>query len=159
MGKATILQHDKGSAEEVIAHAEYLRSRGRTNPAMTFVGERNPGKALAIAEAIVQQATNYSMFNHVGVILAEKRRYDDMSDVQIEIAVRGIITDSSSEEEVTERLRAMGYEGEVMFHMHLPTDEISKEARELVRGLGGPIMKNGAMAQIMLEGHEDMIWV
>ncbi len=158
MKKSILSQHAKGSAEEVVAHAKWRRSRGR-NPSMSFVGERNPRKALSAAEAVIAGAKHADFISQLGELVVRHKSYDDMTDAEIEVAARHIISSSSSEAEVQQRLRdELGYPyGDIALHTSIPDDAIGREARELVRGLGGLVMKNGAMVMAMMHGHDDTI--
>jgi hypothetical protein len=81
-----------------------------------------------------------------------------MTDAEIKIAARHIITSSSSEAEVQQRLRdELGYPYDAALCTNIPDDATGREARELVRGLGGLVMKNGAMAMAMIHGHDGTI--
>ena len=51
----------------------------------------------------------------------------------------------------------LGYHYSVALHTSIPDDATGREARELVRGLGGLVMKNGAMAMAMMHGHDGTI--
>jgi len=50
MKKHDVMERESGSAEFVVAHAKWQRSRGR-QPSMSFEGQRNPRKALEAARA------------------------------------------------------------------------------------------------------------
>ncbi len=158
MKKAALLQFEHGSAEQVVAHAARQCSRG-SNPSMSFVGERNPRKALALAHAVIRQAERTKMIGSIGAVVVRHRSYDTMTDLEIAAAARHIISSSSSENEVHQRLRdELDYPfGDISLHTSIPNDATGREARELVRGLGGLVMKNGAMAMAMLQGHDDII--
>lgn len=82
-----------------------------------------------------------------------QKPYREMSDLEIKAVARKIIASSSSEEEVKCRIAAeLGCPYGIALTSHVPTDEIGYEARTIVRGLGGLVMKNGAMAMAMLFG-------
>ncbi len=158
MKKYALSQHAQGSAEEVVAHAKWCHSRGR-NPSMPFVGQRNPRKALSVAEAVIAGAKHADFIGQLGELVARHKSYDEMTDVEIEVAARHIISSSSSEAEVQQRLRdELGYPyGDIALRTTIPDDATGREVRELVRGLGGLVMKSGAMAMAMMHGHEDII--
>lgn len=157
MKKSDLLKLEQGSAEVVIAHAAFKHSRGR-RPSMSFVGEKNPDKALALAKTISVVATLTRLIDSFGGILP-KKNYREMTDDEIEIAARHIIITSSSEEEVHRRLlEELDYSG-MSLRTSIPNDAAGREARELVRGLGGPIMKNGAMVMAMMHGHNGIIYI
>ena len=84
--------------------------------------------------------------------------YREMTDGNFKAAVRDIISSSSSEDEVRERVRKeLGYPYSIALCTHLPQDDVGREARAIVRALGGLVMKNGAMARAMVHGHEGVI--
>jgi hypothetical protein len=86
------------------------------------------------------------------------KKYDEMTDDEIKVAARHIITSSSSEAEVKQRLRdELGYPYGIALCTKVPADEVGKQARELVRGLGGLVMKSGAMAMGLMHGHNGTI--
>jgi hypothetical protein len=86
------------------------------------------------------------------------KRYDDMTDAEIKSAARTIVATSSSEDEVRRRLLdEIGYPYTVALHTCVPSDEAGREARVLVQGLGGLVMRNGAMAMAMMHGHDGVI--
>lgn len=157
MNKSVLSQHEQGSAEQVVAHAAWQRSRGR-NPSMSFVGEHNPRKALALANSVIRAAQRTKLIDSIGAVVVRRKSYSDMTDVELKVAARHIITSSSSEAEVQERLRdELGYPYSIALHTTIPDDATGREARELVRGLGGLVMKNGAMAMAMMHGHDGVI--
>ena len=158
MRKSVISKHTQGSAEEVVAHAKWRHSRGR-NPSMSFVGERNPRKALSLAEAVIAGAKHADFISKLGELaIRHKSSYAEMTDAEIEAAARYIITSSSSATEAQQRLRdELGYPYGIALHITLPDDATGREARELMRGLGGLVMKNGAMAMAMMHGHDGTI--
>ena len=150
MKRRAIFAHPEGSAELVLAHARYQRTRGR-NPSMSYVGQRNPAKALELARVIVENDKWGQIRTVIRTELAKRVPLQSMTRVHLEAAVRSIVVTSSSEEEVHRRLKAeLSYHDEICLHTSVPTDETGREARELVRGLGGLVMKNGAMASVML---------
>lgn len=157
MKKSVLFQHEQGSAEQVLAHSAWQRSRGR-NPSMSFVGERNPRKALSLARSVIRAARHTKLVNSVGAVVVQRKSYNNMTDAEIKVSARHIITSSSSEEEVQQRLRdELGYPYGVALHTTIPSDATGRQARELVRGLGGLVMKNGAMAMAMMHGHNGTI--
>ncbi len=157
MKRTVVSQCEQGSAEEVVAHAAWQRSRGR-NPSMAFVGQNNPRKALAMAKGVIQMAKHTALGNSIGKVVVRYKKYHEMSDLEIEVAARHIISSSSSEEEVQRRFRdELGYPYPVDLNTSIPDDEVGRQARELVRGLGGLVMQNGAMAQAIIDGHEGYI--
>ena len=86
------------------------------------------------------------------------KTYHEMTDAEIKEAVKQIVITSSSENEVRSRVaRELGYPYDVAITSHVPEDEVGKGAREIARGLGGLVMKNGAMTMVMLHGHNGTI--
>jgi len=155
--KSAVYQHEQGSAERVVAHAVWKRSRGK-NPSMSFIGERNPRKALLLAHSVIDRANHTDTLNRLGARIAQSKDFDSMTDVEIKIAVRSIVASSSSEEEIERRLiDELNYHDVIDLCIDIPTDEVGKQARELVRGLGGLVMKNGAMVMGMMRGNDGVI--
>jgi len=152
--KAFVSSLPKGSALYVIAHAAWQRSRGR-RPSMSFLTERNPRKALASAFLFLKthkwEATLDSLATKVGAAIGQRKNYREMSEQELKIVVRGIVSSSSSKEEILRRLlEEVGCpEGDVMIDVSdVPTDTVGIEARELVRALGGHVTQHGAMVHI-----------
>ena len=159
MKKSVLSQFRVGSAEQVVYHALWQRSRGR-RPSMSFIGERNPREALAAAAAIFHEVRQTELIDLLvsSVSQAKGKFYGDMTDAEIGAATREIVRTSSSEDEVRQRIRdELGYSYDVALHTSIPDDKTGVEARELVRGLGGLVMKNGAMAMAMMRGHDGII--
>ena len=159
MKKNVLLQCKQGSAEQVATHAAWQGSRGR-NPSMSFVGERNPRKALSLAMSIIESAKRTKLIDLIGEIVVQRKTYEDMTDVEVKAAARHIISTSNSENEVRRRIQdELGYPHDIDLHTTIPDDATGREARELVRGLGGLVMKNGAMAMAMMPGHNGIIFL
>ena len=157
MKKSVLSQHEQGSAEQVVTHAAWQRSRGR-NPSMSFVGESNPHKALSLANSVIHAAKRTELIDSIGAIVARRKSYHDMTDVELRAAARHVISSSSSEAEVQQRLRdELGYPYSIALHASISDDAIGRETRELVRGLGGLVMKDGRMAMAMMHGHNGII--
>ncbi len=57
MKKSVLSQHEQASAEQVVAHAAWQRSRGR-NPSMSFMEQHNPRKALLLASSVVHRGAS-----------------------------------------------------------------------------------------------------
>lgn len=153
MTKSEVLAHPEGSAERVLAHARYQKTRGR-RPSMHFSLERNPHTALKVAQSVINGAKHGELKSTLGAMVAKVRSYSQMTDLEFKAAVRNIITSSSSEEEVQRRVREeLNYPYTIALHTSVPNDATGREARELVRGLGGMVMKNGAMVMAMAHGH------
>lgn len=157
MKKASLSQFPAGSAELVIAHAVYQRSRGR-NPSMPFITEFNPQKALQLANSVVAGANVGRYKATLGTIAMKFHpSFEVMTDLEFEAAVRAIVADSSSPEEIRRRVRSLGYEDEINLLVHVPTDEVGLQAREIVRSLGAPITKDGGMVMMTIHGHHGLI--
>ncbi len=157
MTQKNIRQCERGSAEQVILHAKWRRRNGR-RPTMGYLNEMNPAKALRLASVVVAGVRRSKLVSKIAAVIIERKTYDTMNDKEIEVAARHIIQDSVTEDEVRRRLREeLGYRYNVALSITLPTDDVGRGARELVRGIGGLVMKNGAMVMAMLHGHEDTI--
>jgi len=157
MKKPALSQFKKGSAELVVAHARWRRSR-RRRPSMFFVGEKNPRKALQIAQSICRRATRIDFIDGLAGSALQGRSFANMDDDELKFAVQRIVRTSSSEDEVRQRISAeLQYPYRPSIHISVPTDGIGREARELVRGLGGLVMRNGAMLMGMMHGHDGTI--
>ncbi|MEK7187690.1 MAG: hypothetical protein AAB691_02495 [Patescibacteria group bacterium] len=90
--------------------------------------------------------------------MEETKTFETMSDNEIKAAARQIVRTSSSEGEIQRRLREeLGYPYSIACHTEVPTDRTGREARELVRALGGLVMQNGAMVMAMMHGHDGII--
>jgi hypothetical protein len=143
-----------GSAQYVIAHAAWQRSRGRS-PSEPFLTERNPRKALKTALSFhgthTRQTTLDALCGTVGSVISRRKSYREMDKQELKIAIRGIVASSSSREEILRRLQdEIGCpEENVMLDVSdVPTDRTGIEARELVRALSGLVTKHGAMVMI-----------
>jgi hypothetical protein len=159
MKKQIILNNEVGSAEMVVAHAKWQHSRGR-NPSMSFVGQRNPRRALAFAISVIKSYKWIKLADSIVPAIINHRSYHEMSDLEVEIAAKYIIRDSSSEEEIRTRLsEELGYSDDIDMSISIPEDATGREARELLKALGGLIMKNGAMVNGMMHGHEGIIFL
>lgn len=145
-----------GSAELVIAHAKWRRQRGR-RPSMPFINERDPRKALRLAQTVIKADSHAAQLDLLASRYVKDRgkNFRDMTNAELKSAVRHIIRTSVSEEEVRQRVRdELGYSYTLALHTSIPDDTTGREARELVRGLGGLVMKNGAMAMAMMRGRD-----
>ena len=84
--------------------------------------------------------------------------FQDMSDDEIREAVRKIVSDSSDDEEIQQRLYdELGYAHHAAINSCLPTDRNSRDARAIAQKLGGLIRKDGAMVMIILHGPRGII--
>src|SRR3989344_1962143 len=150
MKKGQVLAHESGTAARVIAHAAWQRSRGR-KPSMPFLAQNNPRKALQAAKIIATSNPMNALVSRLGEILVQRIKVEvkdwrTLTETTLTAAVRHIVVTSSSEEEVRRCLREdIGYDQHVSLHSHLPDDTTGREARELVRAMGGLAMTNGAM--------------
>ena len=152
MKRSDLCKLPPGSAELVIAHAVWRRQRG-LGPSMPYINERDPRKALKFAQSVVRASEWSRDVAGIGKIFAEKRSFESMDEVMLEVALRHIVTSSSSEEEVLNRAQNdLGIPPEYFsISSFLPEDQAGREIREFVRGLGGLVMKNGAVASIVAD--------
>jgi len=120
---------------------------------MPYINERDPRKALKFAQSVVRASEWSRDVAGIGKIFAEKRSFESMDEVMLEVALRHIVTSSSSEEEVLNRAQNdLGIPPEYFsISSFLPEDQAGREIREFVRGLGGLVMKNGAVASIVAD--------
>lgn len=82
-----------------------------------------------------------------------EKPYHEMSDTEVRSAAQRICSESSSEEEICQRLKnEIGYPYSAAISSHLPTDKVGRQARGIALMLGGTVMKNGAMVMMMLHG-------
>lgn len=157
MKKSVPSQLEDGTAEKVVAHAAWQRSRGR-NPSMAFLTQRNPHKALEAADLMIRSAQRNQALCSVGAFLTPHKSYSDMTDAEVKVAAKYIVSSSFSEEEAQQRLcDELGYPYSARIHTSIPEDSTGREARVLVQALGGLVMKNGAMAMVMMRGHDGII--
>lgn len=159
MKKAVPSQCWSGSAEQVVAHARWQRSRGR-KPSMSFLNQRNPREALKLASSVLRGVMRSESVSFIGATVLGKKTYAAMNDDEIGAAVRHIVTSSSSEDEVRRRVREeLGYTGSLRLQTSIPTDDAGRKERELLRGLGCLVTRGGAIAHVLIRGHEDTICV
>lgn len=139
-----------GSAEFVVAHARLRRSRGR-RPSMSYLGQRNPREALALAERTIEQHQHYQavedLMEHIPPMTPDQAvGLDHQSH---ELLIRNIVANATSVDEVHRRLRMeLGITG-ASIYWSMPTDVTGVQARDLGRALGGLVSKSGAMVMIM----------
>lgn len=82
-----------------------------------------------------------------------QKNYRKMTDSAIKIAVRAIVRDSSSDEEIERRIASeLDYPYRVGIDSLTPTDEIGRQAQVIVEALGGLTRKDGAMVMLMIHG-------
>ena len=148
------LKTEEGSAERVIAHAKRQGERGNKQPAMGFITEGNPKKALGLAKAVIKKADHTDQrLDAVGRLIKGKS-WQDLENWQLKLAVQYICRTSRSKEEILQRIKdELDYSYAPALNMSVPDDATGREARELVRGLGGIISAHGAMVQGMMRGH------
>lgn len=153
--KKTFLKHKPGTAAFVVQHGLYMASRGK-NPSMTFLTETNPRQALELAKVILESQEWRELVNEVASLIVPshiKKPFNEMGTQEIEIALRHIVTTSSSEEEIRRRIKdELKCPGHPTLHIDQPKDQVGEEARELVKALGGLVTKTGAMVMIMIHG-------
>ena len=152
MKRSDLLKLPVGSAQLVVAHAEWRRQRGH-RPSMSFVNERDPKKALKFAQVVIKADQWSREVAGIGKIFAEKRSFESMDELMLKVVLRHIVITSSSEEEILARVqKELGMSPEfISVDAFLPDDNAGREIRELVRGLGGLIMKNGAVTSVVAE--------
>ncbi len=149
-------QHS-GTAEHVINSA-LQRGREGKPPELPYITETDPTKAVSLATAVVIGDLRAKMADAHAAGFAKGKRYDDMTDAEIKAAARNIVRSSSSKDEIQRRIRdELGYPYSVSLCIEEPKDATGREARELVRGLGGLVTKNGAMVMGMMHGHDGAI--
>lgn len=90
-------------------------------------------------------------------LLVPPKTFAEMSDDEFGAELRIIANTSTSEAEIRQRVAALGYTGTLSINSHLPEDSLGLSARAIVAGLGGPVMANGAMLQIMAWGHNGTV--
>jgi hypothetical protein len=158
MKKHHLYKLEPGTAEYVITHAKWRRSR-RKNPVLSFLTESNPRQALKLAEEIVAAKKHADFHTSLDLLVIKRGKcYAEMTDQELKTATRHIIVTSRSKVEVETRLREeLKYPYGISLSMSIPKDATGREARELVRALGGMVMANGAMAMGMMHGHKGVI--
>lgn len=149
--------HQVGTAEHVISSALHDAPQGEL-PKLPYINEAHPMKAVALAVAVLAGEAKAITADALGAASARGKQYDGMTDDEIKAAARNIVRSSSSEDEIQRRIRdELGYPYGVSLCMEVPSDNTGREARELVRGLGGLVSKNGAMVMGMMHGHNGTI--
>lgn len=160
MNKRVVWQTPEDSAERVLAHAAYQRFRGK-NLAMSFCGEKNPQKALRMAGVVSRRNEALNFMHQLGEItrvLHLQFSWEEMSDDELQAHVSMIIITSDSEEMIRQRVRdELGYPHAISLLFQVPNNEVGRQARELFKGLGGLVTKNGAMVTGTIDGHEELI--
>ena len=85
--------------------------------------------------------------------MVQGKTFREMTDDELKVAAMSIVTSSSSEEEIKERLkRELDYPYSIAITSHVPTDNIGRGARAIAQSLGGLTMQNGAMVMVMMHG-------
>lgn len=157
--KKTFRQLEPGTAAYVVAHATYMASRGK-NPSQPFLAEKNPRKALASAKVFV---TALESQEFVGGIMASlgkdilsdpaKPSYYEMQQPDIEAALRHIVTNSSSEEEVKTRVKSeLGCPYTPTVRILSALSKLGTQVHQLCAAMGGVTLKTGELVQVMLWG-------
>ena len=86
------------------------------------------------------------------------KTFHDMTDAELKVAAIDIVRTSIDEDEVKRRLKSeLNYPYSIAITSHQPTDDAGREARAIVRALGGLTLKSGAMVMVMMHGHRDTI--
>jgi len=81
-----------------------------------------------------------------------------MTNDEIKQAVQQIITNSSSDEEIKQRLcDELGYPYVAAITSYKPIDQTGREVRAIAAGIGGLIRKDGAMVMVMMHGRDGVI--
>lgn len=159
-------------AQVVIDHARHKRRRGR-GPSMSFMGEYNPRKALALAErftrsevlnssACQKQAALYARLTGLAARavphLTSGKRWVKMNEAERKMTIIGIVADVGTEAELRERLAVVGVDVTddlyISWHVSEPGNVVGHEARLLTQALGGLVSKSGALVSIMIDGED-----
>jgi hypothetical protein len=145
------------TAEQVVRAAIENTDLGK-QPDLPYINEQDPTKAVRLAVAVLREEISAILKDALHAAQARGKSYSDMTDEEIKAAARNIVRTSSSEAEIQQRIRdEIGYPYGVSLCIHMPDDSTGREARELVRSLGGLVTKNGAMVMGMMHGHEGTI--
>ena len=147
--------HRTGTAEHIIASAG--SNGAELSPEHSFLGTTNADHAFQLAcEVLVGEET--ALVQDLLATAGIEMNYDTMTDAQIRAAARLIVRDSNSLVEIERRLQGeIGYPYDVGLYLEMPYDRHTFAEREAVRGLGGLVMKSGAMVTGRICGHDDWI--
>jgi len=140
-----------GSAAYVIAHAKRQYSRGK-QPSMTYLSKTNPREALQTARLLYceQPLVLQLGMEDVAVRTAIGLVTTEPSDENIELAIRAIVTCSSTKDEICQLIERLGCTRPSVY-MQTPNDRTGFETLDLARALGGLVTKDGAMVMLMTE--------
>ncbi len=102
------------------------------------------------------QETRLAAFGSVVEVLMASKTWSEMTHQERRLCIRHIVAQVESKDELISQLRAqLGIkEAHVSWSMPNPNDQASLEARALVKAMGGPISKNGAL--VMVDTIEDL---
>ncbi len=102
------------------------------------------------------QETRLAAFGNVVEVLMASKTWSEMTSRERQLCIRHIVAQVESKDELISQLRAqLGIkEAHVSWSMPNPNDQASLEARALVKAMGGPISKNGAL--VMVDTIEDL---
>ena len=79
--------------------------------------------------------------------------WSEKSDREIKAEVQSIVRTSQDDDEIRRRIRdELGCPYGAAIASCVPTDNTGREARAIVRALGGLIRKDGAMVMLMMHG-------
>jgi hypothetical protein len=88
----------------------------------------------------------------------EAATFDTMTDDELRTAARRIVTSSSSESEVQQRLaNELKYPYSIAITSSMPTDRVGFECRAVASMLGGLTLASGAMVMVSMHGHDGTI--
>lgn len=86
------------------------------------------------------------------------KTFRQMTDNEFKAAAQQIVRTSASEDEVRQRIKnELGYPYGISITSHLPQDNTGRQARSIVRALGGLTLTNGAMVMVMMHGQDGVI--
>ncbi len=82
--------------------------------------------------------------------LISTKTWDDMSKKERDFCIHHLVSESESEEDLRRRLADLGVGYVAVNWSDIdPSDKTSLEAQMIVKALGGPIAKNGALVTVM----------
>jgi sugar-specific transcriptional regulator TrmB len=143
------------SAEFVVAHAAWQRSRGR-NPSQPYLHIKDPKDALRAARSFKEAKKHEDFKLLMGDILVKNSRMSllNMSKLMIEATIKSICASSTTAYEIRTKMEAkfdVEHDEDAYIDVDIDvagTDDVSQQAVELVRALGGPITKDGNFVHV-----------
>lgn len=155
VSRTSLQSMNKQSAEYVIAHGAWQRSRGR-NPSVCYLHIKDPSDALRAAHSFSRAKSVEGFRLELGDMLIANPHItlENMSDKMLEAAIKSICAQSTTAEEITAKIEAKfgvahGEDAEINVEIDpAGTDAVSQQAVELVRALGGPVTKNGDFVHV-----------